>query len=87
MRDTKRNVRAPGGGRHKPVAPSDLWLQMDALVPTKVKTPPPDSFTAGEFKERKGLQWSRAREILAYLVKINKLSRVKVEGKYYYTIV
>ena len=87
MRDSKRNVLAPGSGDNKPVAPPDIWEQMDALAPSQRAVPPHDSFTAEMFGERKGYCVAHARAILRELFKAGKLTRVKAGGKLWFTLV
>ena len=71
----------------KPVAPIDIWEQMDALVPNQVAAPPPNSFTIDMFAERRGFSPSWAAKVVGKLVKQGKLTRVKAGGKLWFTIV
>jgi hypothetical protein len=86
LRNSKGNVRATGSRDNKPVAPPDIWAQMDALVPTQQASAPANSFTAEMFSERKGYSIAHGRVVLRDLLKQGKLTRVKVGGKWWYTI-
>jgi hypothetical protein len=86
LRNSKGNVRLTCSRDNKPVAPPDIWAQMDALVPNKQATPPTNGFTIDMFAERKGYKHSQASKVLGALLREGKLTRVKVGGKWWYTI-
>jgi hypothetical protein len=87
MRHPKRTLQPTRSGSDKPVAPPDLWAQMDALLPNHKATRPPNSFTVQEFAKRKGISRVHAATILVELMSAGKLTRVKVEAKWHYQIV
>lgn len=55
MPRTKANLPAARAKNHAPVAPPDLWEQIDREVAAYSATPPPGSFTVKEFATRYGM--------------------------------
>jgi hypothetical protein len=89
MRDKKRVVQPTARSHNefvKPLAPPDLWEQLDKLVPNRVASPPENSFTVEEFSKRKGLSDSHARKVVNDLCRKGHVCRVKFGGKFYYTV-
>lgn len=82
----KRDVRSTASGSDRPVAPPDLWAQMDALAPNLVATPPANAFTTDMFAERRGLSQHISQRTLAKLVKEGRLTRVRIGKAYWYTV-
>jgi hypothetical protein len=82
----KRAVHSTASGDNKPVAPPDLWSQLDALVPDRVSEPPANGFTVDMFAKRKSLSAAHSCKLLRNLHHEGKLNRVKVGGLYYYTV-
>ena len=87
MPRNQRNVLAPASGGDKPVAPDDLWAQMDSLLPSHYSAPPANAFSIEMFADRKGLSISQSNKILIKLAKDGKLTKVKVGGKLWFSLV
>jgi hypothetical protein len=70
----------------KPIAPVDLWEQIDKLVPNRSPMRPDNSFTVVEFAQRKGVSDSQACKLVRALYQATKLQKIKVGNQYYYTL-
>lgn len=67
--------------------PRFTWDQLDALVrEAEMESKPPNTFTAREFSERKGLHIRTARDKLRSLVTMGKLTEIRVGRNVYYAL-
>jgi Fic family protein len=71
----------------KPVAPVDLWQQMDELVAETGYKRPEDHFTMAEFRQRYDLTSGAAEARLDRLVAIGKVEKIKVGSRNYYKVI
>ncbi len=75
MHNIKKAVPAARAKSHAPVAPSDLWVQLDAIV-LQHKEHPKNSFTVAEFADKYGLPRSTAKYRINSLLLANKIRKI-----------
>jgi hypothetical protein len=88
MRDKKRVVLPAPSGDNKPVAPPDMWCQMDELVSAATtKTVPDNHFTFHEFIAKYGYGREKGYRLLRSLRAQGKVKRVGTTIDTYYVVV
>ncbi len=84
MSNHEGTIRPATRGNHdamtKPVPPSDLWAQLDALNQEVYVSRPPDVFTVKEYAERYSMSYSNAGRMVTTLIEKGRVERV---GKWY----
>ena len=70
----------------KPKPPVDLWEQLEEIEQQHIAQRPPNTFTVGEYAQKRGLTRGKARWRMEILLKKGAIERIPQGNHFLYTI-